>query len=117
MNTVLSTHNLKKTAAIEEHILARIQKLEHLDDAATTVRVTLEYDETKAPGRQFGCSMRLALPGPDIFAEDAEGDMYAAIDLVVKKVEQQLRKRHSKAKARKHDAPAKSKRSSGAEEQ
>ncbi len=46
--------------------------------------------------------MRLAVPGPDLFAVDSESDLYAAIDLVTKKLEQQLRKRHSKHKARKH---------------
>jgi putative sigma-54 modulation protein len=46
--------------------------------------------------------VRLAVPGPDLFAEDSESDLYAAIDLVVKKIEQQIRKRQSKYKARKH---------------
>ncbi len=57
---------------------------------------------SKALERQFSCSIRLAVPGPDLFAEDRESDLYAAIDLVAKKIEQQLRKRHNKYKARKH---------------
>jgi putative sigma-54 modulation protein len=71
-----------------------------LDHFATAARVTLEHDTAKAPERQFSCSMRISLPGPDIFAEDVESDLYAAIDLVAKKIEQQLRKRHNKFKAR-----------------
>jgi putative sigma-54 modulation protein len=47
------------------------------------------------------------VPGPDIFAEDCENDLYAAIDLVTKKLEQQLRKRHSKFKARNHSTRGK----------
>jgi len=42
------------------------------------------------------------VPGPDLFAEESETDLYAAIDMVMKKIEQQIRKRHSKRKARKH---------------
>jgi len=53
----------------------------------------------------------LSLPGPDLFAEDVESDLYAAIDLVVKKIEQQLRKRQNKRKARKHKVAARTKRS------
>jgi putative sigma-54 modulation protein len=68
----------------------------------TSARVTLEHNHLKGPQRQFSCSIRLAVPGPDLFAEDRESDLYAAIDLVAKKIEQQLRKRHSKYKARKH---------------
>ena len=45
---------------------------------------------------------------PDVV--QAETDLYAAIDLVSKKIEQQIRKRHSKSKARKHTEAARSKR-------
>jgi putative sigma-54 modulation protein len=110
MNLILSTHNVTLTKAIEEHIIARITKLEHLDRFAIDARVTLEHDKTKAPDKQFSCSMRLSVPGPDLFAEDVESDMYAAIDLVSKKVEQQIRKRHNKLKATKHKAAARGKR-------
>jgi putative sigma-54 modulation protein len=110
MNLILSTHNLTLTKAIEDHLLSRINKLDHLDRYATNVRVTLEHDQTKAPERAFSCSMRLAVPGPDLFAEDIESDLYAAIDVVAKKIEQQIRKRHGKFKARKHKVASRSKR-------
>ncbi len=110
MNMILSTHNVTLTKAIEDHILVRIDKLEHLHRYATNVRVTLEHDQTKAPERQFSCSMRLAVPGPDLFAEDVESDLYAAIDVVAKKMEQQIRKCHNKYKARKHKVAARTKR-------
>lgn len=53
--------------------------------------------------------MRLGVRGPDLFAEDRESDLYAAIDLVAKKIEQQIRKRHSRHKARKHKQAARTK--------
>jgi putative sigma-54 modulation protein len=111
MNMILSTHNVTLTKAIEDHLISRINKLEHLHRFAINARVTLEHDKTKAPERQFTCSMRLSLPGPDLFAQDVEADLYAAIDLVAKKVEQQIRRRHNKYKARKHKQAARGKRS------
>lgn len=110
MKLILSTHNVTLTKAIEDHILTRIDKLEHLDRFAINARVTLEHDHTKVPEKQFACSLRLAVPGPDLFAEDVESDLYAAIDLVTKKIEQQIRKRHNKYKARKHTEAPSSKR-------
>lgn len=110
MKLVLSTHNLTLTKAIEDHLVNRIEKLDHLDRRAVDARVTLELDHKRAPERQFICSMRLAVPGPDLFAEDAETDLYAAIDLVTKKIEQQIRKRRSKYIARKHTEASTSKR-------
>jgi putative sigma-54 modulation protein len=111
MNLILSTHNVTLTKAIEDHIVSRISKLEHMAHFAINARVTLDRDQTKAPERQFSCSIRLSLPGPDLFAADIESDLYAAIDLVVKKIEQQLRKRQNKRKARKHKVAARTKRS------
>jgi putative sigma-54 modulation protein len=110
MKLILSTHNVTLTDAIEKHIVARIEQLEHLDPKAINARVTIEQDHAKIPERKFKCSIRLTEPGPDLFAEDWETDLYAAIDLVAKKVEQQIRKRQSKFKARNHGEAAKGKR-------
>ena len=104
MKFILTTHNVTLTKASEEHILSRLEKLEHLDRYCTSARVSLEHDHLKRPDRQFACSMRLSVPGPDLYALDCKEDLYAAIDLVTKKIEQQLRKRHNKFKARKHAA-------------
>jgi putative sigma-54 modulation protein len=102
MKFILSTHNITLTKAIEDHILNRLDKLEHLFRRAMEARVIIEHDNTRGPEQAFKCSMRLGVRGPDLYAEDIEGDLYAAIDLVAKKVEQQIRKRQSKSKARKH---------------
>ena len=110
MKFILSTHNVTLTKAIEDHILARINQLEHLDRFAIDARVILEHDTTKATDKQFKCSMRLAMPGPDLYAEDWETDLYAAIDIVAKKIEQQIRKRHNKYKARRHSEASRTKR-------
>jgi len=110
MKFILSTHNVTLTKSIEDHILSRIDKLEHLDRFAIDARVTLEHDHTRAPERQFSCSIRLGVRGPDLFAEDCESDLYAAIDVVTKKIEQQIRKSHNKHKARKHTEASRSKR-------
>jgi putative sigma-54 modulation protein len=110
MKLILSAHNVTLTAAIEDHVLNRLEKLAHLDRFAIDARVTLDHDHTKVPERAFSCSVRLSVPGPDLFAEDSESDLYAAIDLVSKKIEQQIRKRQSKYKARKHTEAAATKR-------
>lgn len=109
MKLILSTHNIKLTNALETHVLSKIDKLEHFDRWAIDARVTLEYDKTRTLEKQFKCSMRLGVRGKDLYATDSENDMYAAIDLVTKKIEQQIRKRHSKSKAKKHSVAARSK--------
>lgn len=111
MKLILSTHNVTLTKAIEDHVLDKLDKLEHFNRWAVDARVTLEHDHMRVPEKQFCCSVRLSVRGPDLFAEDREEDLYTAIDLVMKKIEQQIRKRHNKHKALKHKVGARSKRS------
>ncbi len=110
MKLILSTHNVTLTKAIEDFVLAKLEKLEHFDRWAMDARVTLEHDHSRVPQRQFCCSLRLRVRGPDLFAEDRESDLYAAIERVVKKIEQQIRKRHNKDKAKKHKVGSRTKR-------
>jgi putative sigma-54 modulation protein len=110
MKLILSTHNVRLTRAIEDHVVRKLQKLDHFDPRTIDARVTLEHDHTRAAGKQLSCSIRLSVRGPDLFAEHVESDLYAAIDMVTKKIEQQIRKRHSKWKTRKHKVAARSKR-------
>ncbi len=90
--------------------MERIEKLEHFDRWAINARVILEHDNTQAPEKQFTVSMRLMVPGPDLYAEDTESNLYAAVDKVGKKIEQQIRKRQSKRKERKQSQASRSKR-------
>ena len=109
MKLILTGHNIKVTQAIEDHVIDKIQKLDHFDARAIDARVFLEHDTDKPSEKKFKCSVRLAVPGPDLFAEDYEENLYAAVDVVVKKIEQQIRKRQNKYKARKHTLGAKKK--------
>jgi len=109
MKLIISTHNLTLTQAIEDHVMEKVEKLDRLDQRAVDVRVTLEHDHKRIPEKQFSCSLRLAVRGPDLFAEDRQSDLYSAIDMVAKKIEQQIRKRHNKHKARKHKQAARTK--------
>ena len=84
---MLTTHNVKLTKAIEDHILSRIDKLEHFDRWAVDARVSLEHDNTKSPEKQFKCSIRLGVRGPDLYAEDSENDLYAAIEQEIAELE------------------------------
>jgi putative sigma-54 modulation protein len=110
MKLILSAHNVTLTKAIEDHILDKLDKLDQLDKRAIDARITLEHDTAKSTDRSFKCSVRLDVPGPDLYAEDSEADLYAAIDVVMKKIAQQIRKRHNKYKARRHSDASASKR-------
>jgi len=110
MKLILSTHNVTLTEAIESHLLDKLDKLEHQDRWAIDARVTLEHDHSKIASKPYVCSIRLGVRGPDIFAVSKENDLYVAMDNTIKKIQQQIRTRHSKTKARKHKVGARTKR-------
>jgi len=57
--------------------------------------VLLHNHDRKKP---FHVKVHLALPGPDLHAEDAEADLYSAIDKVVDKLSRQISKLKTKHK-------------------
>jgi putative sigma-54 modulation protein len=50
--------------------------------------------------------VHLAVPGPDIHAEESDADLYAAIDLVMDKLARQLRKRKTRLNDKRRTATA-----------
>jgi len=110
MKLILDSHNVALSEAIKDHVGACVQKLEHMNQRVLEARVNLERDHVGLPENKFKCTMHVYFKGADMFAEDHEDDLYAAIDLVTKKVQQQLRKRHNKIITRHHAGAAKAKR-------
>jgi putative sigma-54 modulation protein len=98
MKLILSTHNVTLTDAIEKHVLAKLDKLDRLNSRILHARVMLEHDHMRVPERQFCCSIRLGVSGPDLFAEDRESDLYTAIDLVEKKIKHKVAARTKKSR-------------------
>lgn len=93
MQIHITPRNLKLTAAIHGFVAEKVEHLEHATDQIMGAHVVLWYDETKAPSKKFHVKVHLALPGPDIHAEEARDDLYAAVDVVADKLARQLRKR------------------------
>ena len=94
MQIHLSPRHLTLTAAIYAYVAEKITHLEQLTDRILAAHVVLLHDETRT--RKHIVKVHLAVPGPDIYAEDAEDDLYAAIDKVTGKLSQQLRKRKTR---------------------
>ena len=94
MQIHLSPRNIALTAAIHAFIAEKITHLEDYGEEILAAHVVLMHDETKT--KKHIVKVHLAVPGPDIHAEDAEDDLYTAIDKVVGKLSMQLRKRKTK---------------------
>ena len=109
MALVLESHNVEATDAIKEHVQFCIDKIEHMNLRAVEARVQREQDHVGFPTNKFKCAIHLYFKGADLFAEDYENDLYASIDLVTKKIQSQLRKRHNKIITRHQSGESKAK--------
>jgi len=109
MKIVLDSHNVEVTEAIKEHVNVCVHKIEHMNQRALEARINLGRDHVGLPENKYKCSMHIFFKGTDMFAEDHENDLYASIDLVTKKVQQQLRKHHNKIIKKHHSEAANAK--------
>jgi putative sigma-54 modulation protein len=101
MHIHLSPRHLVLTGAIHSFVAEKLSHLETITDEILAAHVVLLHDESKT--KKYAVKVHLGLPGPDIHAEDAEADLYAAIDKVTDKLARQLRKRKTRIKsAKKH---------------
>lgn len=95
MHIHLSPRHLVLTGAINSYVVNKLAHLDHQSDRIMAAHVVLVHDDSKKKSN-YVVKVHLALPGPDIFAEDREEDLYAAVDLVMGKLSRQLRKRKTR---------------------
>lgn len=82
------------TAAIHSYVASKFEHLESITEQIIAAHVVLMQDDTKV--KRYVVKVHLAVPGPDIHAEDSNADLYASIDNVCDKLARQIRKRKTK---------------------
>lgn len=93
MNFNIRGENIEVTAALRDYVEKKISKLEKYFDTppTTDVHVTLSVFKGK-----HSVEVTIPLNGVLLRAEEENQDMYASIDLVVDKLERQIRKHKTK---------------------
>jgi putative sigma-54 modulation protein len=83
--------NIEVTPALREYVEKKLGKLERYFETFPDIKVNLRVYSDKQ-------RVEVTIPFPDLVlrAEEAHDDMYAAIDLVVDKLERQIRKHKTK---------------------
>lgn len=99
MNLTISGHHIEITPAMREHLLGKLQLLTHHCDHLIDATVLLRVD-AGLPHCRNRVEATLHLPGLDVHAESCNEDMYAAIDLLIPKLDRQVKKH--KLKLRSH---------------
>ena len=93
MQIHISPRGVKLTGALHAYVAEKIGHLEHYMDHIIGAHIAIVHDQIKANKHAFVVKVHLAVPGPDLHAEDKGHDLYQAIDLVTDKLAAQLRKK------------------------
>ena len=101
MNLNLTGHQLPITPAIREYIASKLQRITHHFDNVIDVNVIMSVEKL-----QQKIEATVHVRGKDIFCENADVDMYAAIDGLVDKLDRTIIKHKEKTRGHRHDGQA-----------
>ncbi|GAB3475412.1 ribosome hibernation-promoting factor, HPF/YfiA family [Azotobacter salinestris] len=101
MQVNISGHQLDVTDALRDYVEEKISRLERHFDRITNVQVIMSVEKLK---QKIEATMHVA--GAEVVANAEHEDMYAAIDLLVDKLDRQLIKHKEKQIERQQGATA-----------
>jgi len=96
MNINFEYHEVAASARLEALIAEKLGKLEGKYDSIVNADVYFKKENTSNPENGKICSVRLNMPGPDIFAEASNAAFEASIAKVISELRSQLQKRKDK---------------------
>jgi len=99
MNLKITGHHVEVTPAIRDYASTKLDRVIRHFDNVTSVNVILSVEKLKQKAE-----VTVHVRGKDIYVESDDGDMYAAIDSMVDKLDRQVLKYKQKAFEHGHDA-------------
>lgn len=99
--------NIEITEAMQAYAEDKLARLNRFSDQIIDAKVVMSYSTSKHHGNPAKVEVQVNLPNGIIRAEERGADSYAAIDLVVDKLERQLKRFKGRMLAKRTDpAPA-----------
>jgi putative sigma-54 modulation protein len=105
-DVIVSGIHLELTTGLKAHVREKMERLFRHEGHIVRLKVELECDRQHDHEHKFIAKAHIQLRGPDINATVQADECYKAIDLLVDKLDQSLRKRHGLQKdKRNHPHP------------
>lgn len=99
---ILRGIHLDLTEAMRETIHGKVGKLLRHESRIQRIRVDVEHDKVHNGKQQFIAKGHIEISGPDMVASVIDANAYAAVNLLIDKLDGLLRKRHSEQKEKVH---------------
>lgn len=97
MQLNISGHHVELTTSLKDYVTNKLDKLERHFDHISNVQVTLSVEKLRQKAEAT-----LHISGADIHATAEQQDMYAAIDMLIDKLDRQILKHKEKNVDRMH---------------
>jgi putative sigma-54 modulation protein len=105
MNLTISGHHLEVTPALREYVLTKLDRVTRHFDQVVDVTVLLTVEKMKEKERRQRAEVTLHVKGRDIFIEQADEDLYAAIDQLMDKLDRQVMRHKDRLQDHHHVSP------------
>lgn len=90
MNLTISGHHLELTPALRQYVVTKLDRVTRHFDQVVDINVLLSVQKNKEKERRQKAEVTLHVKGKDIFVEHSNGDLYAAIDQLMDKLDRQV---------------------------
>ncbi len=102
MNLKISGHHLELTPALREYVETKLERITRHFDNVIDMTVMLAVDASSEKEKRQRAEINLHMRGKDVHVESEAQDMYAAIDLLMDKLDRQVLKHKSKIQDHQH---------------
>ena len=90
MNLKISGHHLELTPSLREYVQNKLERIKRHFDNVIDVTVILAVDDNTEKDKRQRAEINLHVRGKDLHVESEAQDMYAAIDLLMDKLDRQV---------------------------
>lgn len=91
MQINISGHHIEITEAMRAYVLEKFEKLERHFEHITSIHVILEVEKNRQTAEAT-----IHIKGSELFADATKEDLYAAIDMLIDKLDRQILKHKEK---------------------
>jgi putative sigma-54 modulation protein len=104
MNLTISGHHLEVTPAIREYVQSKLERITRHFDHVIDTHVFLTIDNLTEKEKRQKAEINLLVSGKTLHVESAAQDMYAAIDILMDRLDRQVLKHKSMLQDHSHVA-------------
>jgi putative sigma-54 modulation protein len=104
MNLLISGHHLELTPAIRGYVETKLERVTRHFDQIIEIAVTLGVERPSEKDKRQKAEVNLRVKGDTIHVESFAENVYAAIDLLVEKLDRQVIKFKGKVKDHRYDS-------------